>query len=108
MENINFINSEKYLKKSEGSRDFSETEIQESIQRLNIPLGKVEYRDSGQESVDIEGLRIEFSYSLLDAKSCIGVDNYLAHRGILDDKNLSQLDKWRVLDSMSFISDGVK
>lgn len=106
MENINFIDSGEYLKRVEDNGvEITESELQESLARLEKPLGVVEYKESGSVSIEIEGLQMNFSYSPLDNKLKSELVSYTQHSLEIHDP-LADPARWRVLDTIDFVADG--
>ncbi len=65
-ENALLIDPEEYLKKVKEETVVTEEILQESLNRLNVPLQKVGYQESGAVSVDTD--TVKFDFSNLDRK----------------------------------------
>jgi len=105
MEGPHIFDSEKYVKKAEGydpSLSTSE-EMQASLAKLEKPLGDVEYAERGNTTVNTEGLQVNLSYSPLDEKLKSNVLSYI-NREMKGNNELVDPFKWKVLDSMEFIT----
>lgn len=104
----NIINPDDYLKRIElKDRDTSETEIEESLLRLSVPLQHVEYRESDTVEVTSDRVNFRFSYSLPNDFLVTGIKRYMREtlkEAQIDGpkRNQEESKNWRKLDRLSF------
>lgn len=97
---------EDYLEKKALWKDkaVSEEVLKASLERLSVPVEKVEYQESGNIHISTEKISFSFGFSPPNSEMKMGISEYVNSRFTDDEikKGYLDLDNWRQLNSLDF------